>query len=454
MLLRSRLACAPVAASTASLLRTCGSATTTSPFRGAVGHSRHPASLSSLSSSCVGRCRHGGGGAAAVALHVQCRGISWNPLKWGQSGVGRSTTTQLEEELPEIFASQPTEVDDYIRPDKSWFERLEDFWDWAVSFLQPVEKQVEVMRSLRHDGVLSVDLGGWGHVFFFYGVCMRLLTLIPALYSHRNSLRMAHIGPQLSEITNNQNKAKNDRTLSTAEKRVIKEGYSRMKMALCKKHGCAQWKSFITMFTAPVTMSAFLSIRRLAMYETDLEMAPFLWVRDLTMPDPTYALPAICAGMFLLNFEMNQRMQRGGRSSSNMYMRWVVRVSSVVGVYFFAAQPSAMFAYWIGLSTAGLLQPILLRWQPFRDLFAFPEPPQAAKSQILSEVAGPSLYERLFASQEERTRMEEQRRAERAKNSATRIETVEDYDVVFDDGDDSRGGDSNKKGALAGRHRR
>ncbi|EPY33240.1 preprotein translocase subunit YidC [Strigomonas culicis] len=315
------------------------------------------------------------------------------------------------------------------------FEKLEDFWDWAVSFLRPVDKQVEIMRGWRHDGVFGIDIGGWGHVFFLYGLLMRLITLLPSLYSHRNGLRMNLINPQISEITQNQNKAKNDRTLSTAEKRVIKDGYTRMKHALMKKHGCAQWKSMLAMLTAPVTMSAFFSIRRLAMYETDLEMAPFLWVHDLTMPDPTYILPAICAGMFLLNFEMNQRMQKGGRSASSMYIRWAVRGGAVVGIYFFAAQPSAMFAYWIGLSTAGLLQPILLRWQPFRDYFGFPDPPQLAKVEILSEIKGPSLYERLFASQEEKARLEEERKAKRLAQAKKKFETINDFEVVLDDQD-------------------
>ncbi|ESL07836.1 hypothetical protein TRSC58_04471 [Trypanosoma rangeli SC58] len=376
------------------------------------------------------------GGPAAVLVSVRC--ISWNPATWaGDTIVERESHRNIEEELPDVFAQQPQEVDDFIRPEKSVFERLEDFWDWIVSFMQPVEKQIDIMRSLRHNSFLGFDFGSWGLVFLFYGIVMRLCTLIPSLYSHRNALRMSYIGPQISEITNSQNRAKNDRTLSTAEKRVIKDGYNRMKYALMRKHGCAQWKSFLTMLTAPVTMSAFLSIRRLAIYESDLEMAPFLWVKDLTMPDPTYGLPFICAGMFLVNFEMNQQMQRGGRSSSGIYIRWAVRAGSLVGVYMFASQPSAMFAYWIGLSTAGLLQPLLLRWQPFRDFFQFPDPPQAAKSQIIAVVKGPSLMERLFTSKEEQARREEQRQSLREEHSRTKFEKVDDYDdVVFSEGDD------------------
>lgn len=368
----------------------------------------------------------------SLQLQTQARCLSLNPANWVKGSGGRASSPTVEEELPDIFANQPEEVDDYIRPDKSIFEQMEDFWDWAIGFLQPVEKQLEWMRSLRHDGIFGFDLGGWGNVFFFYGLCMRFFTMIPALYSNRNTLRMSVIGPQLTEITNKQNKAKNDRTLSTAEKRVIKDGYNRMKYALYKKHECAQWRSFLAMMTAPVTMSAFLSIRRLAMYETDLEMAPFLWVRDLTMPDPTYILPAICSLMFLLNFEMAQRLQKGARSSSGMYIRWAVRTGSIVGIYFFASQPSAMFAYWIGLSTMGFLQPLLLRWQPFRDYFRFPDPPQAARAEIISEIKGPSIYERLFASNEEKALREAKRAEEREKQNKKKFEKIDDYEVVFD----------------------
>eukprot|EP00796_Vickermania_ingenoplastis_P002496 gene2496-1556_t len=254
---------------------------------------------------------------AAGLLEPQTRYLSWNPLKWGREDLGRSSKPSLEEELPEIFAYQPQEVDDYIRPDKSMFERLEDLWDWALSFLQPIEKQMDMMRNMHTNGFFGLEMSSWGHVLLVYGLCLRLLTLAPSLYSHRNSLRVNRISPQISELTNAQNKASNDRTLSTAEKRVIKEGYKRMKGALYRRENCAQWKSFGAAITAPLTGSAFLSIRRLTLYEPDLHQASFLWIADLTLPDPTFALPIMCAALFLFNFELSQRMQRGGRNAGN-----------------------------------------------------------------------------------------------------------------------------------------
>lgn len=370
---------------------------------------------------------------SAVGSGQHLRFLSWNPFKWGRSDVGRASSPRLEDELPEIFAHQPDEVDDYIRPEKSLFERLEDLWDWILSFMQPIEKQMDIMRSVHSNGVLGYEFHSWGHVLFFYGICLRLLTLLPSLYSHRNSLRMGRIGSQISELTNSQNKAKNDRTLSTAEKRVLKDGYNRMKHALYQREGCAQWKSFGGVITAPLTASAFFAIRRLTLYEPDLQNAPFLWIADLSLPDPTMALPMVCGAFFLFNFELNQRMQRGGRSAGGLYIRWGTRVGAAVGVYIFSSQPAALFAYWIGLSCAGLLQPILLRWQPFRNFFSFPDPPLAAKASIVGkQEAELGLIARLFSKKETQKTGgggEPSREAQ-----ADSFERIDDYDVAFETG--------------------
>lgn len=363
--------------------------------------------------------------------------ISWNPLKWGRLDVGRSSDNVVtaEETFPDIFSQEPAEVEDYVSPEKSSFERLEDLWDWLLSFLQPIEKQITILRDMHESGFLCFH--NWGCVLLVYGMIIRFLTLIPSLYSHRNSLRMGRIGPQLSELSNAQNKAKNDRTLSTAEKRALKEGYNRMKHALYTREQCAQWKSFGAAITTPVTASAFLAIRRLSLYENDLGNVPFLWANDLSLADPTCALPLICAGLFLFNFELNQKMQKGGRSSGTLFIRWGTRVGAVVGAYCLSSQPAALFSYWIGLSCVGMLQPFFLRWYYFRKLFKFPDPPDAAKVNIVdlsrkrSSRTGKSLKKGPNAVQnfEKLTDM-----GEKGETSIGGMpyERIEDYDVVFD----------------------
>jgi membrane protein insertase Oxa1/YidC/SpoIIIJ len=397
-------------------------------------------------------------GPHALALAVSVRPLSLNPVSWFRkkeeeqfeggisSKLSRTTNPALEDELPEVFANQPTEVDDYIRPEKSLFEKLEDGWDFVASFLQPIDKQISIMRSWHSNGPFGsgLDLGGWGPTFMAYGFVMRCITLIPALYGHRNSLRLGRINPQLSQFNEVLKKTKQDRTLSTAEKRVIQDGYKRMKKQLCAQHHCAQWKSSIGMISTPLTLTAFLAIRKMVVYEADLETTPFMWLKDLTAPDPTWTLPVLCAGLFYMNFELNQGMMKGSRSSNTIYIKWGIRIGLVAFVYFAAdSQPAAMFAYWLGMSAAGLLQPLLLRMQWFRDMFGFPEPPDAAKSNIIgSTIKGPSMYERVFASREEKAKLAEERRQqvedERARKAFQRID---DFDVILE-ADMSPGGSS------------
>ena len=388
-------------------------------------------------------CTMGGGLVNSCFFqHQQQRQISVsgiiNPLNWFSSPDGssaRATNPNLEEELPEVFANQPEEIDDYIRPDKSIFETMEDWWDWGLAFMQPVELQISAMKSLRHDGLFNIfEFTSWGQVFVFYGMLMRLLSLIPALYSHRNVLRMNHIGTPLAEINNNLKKIKGDKTLSAKERKIVKDGHNRMKSALYKKHKCTGYGSFVQSITAPLMMTCFMGIRRMTMYDTEMEKAQFMWVTDLSMPDPTYALPAVCAGMFLMNFELNQRMQRGTRSAVSMYMKWGMRFGACCFVYFMGSQPSAMFAYWIGLSTAGMLQPLLLRNQKFRSFFQFPDPPQAAKGELFkTDLATPTLMQRLFSTKEQKKEMEKEMRQAREEAKKPTFEKIDDFDVVFDD---------------------
>ena len=283
----------------------------------------------------------------------------------------------IKQELPEIFERRPEEVDDYIRPDKTYFESLEDLWDWVIGFMSPIEKQMQWMRSAHNGGFFGMDLS-YGTVFLVWGVCMRLLSLIPMLYGHRNTLRMARCSTQTAEITNNIKRIKGDKSLTTPERRVMQDGYKRMEKAVYKKHKCSKYGSFVVGITTPVLVTSFMAIRRLAAYEDDLESATFLWIKDLTMPDPTMVLPLCCSCLFLMNFEMNQKLNRGGRSATALYLRWAVRVGALGFSYFCASQPSCLFAYWIGMSTAGMLQPLLLRNAKFRAYFDFPEQSKTA----------------------------------------------------------------------------
>jgi membrane protein insertase Oxa1/YidC/SpoIIIJ len=336
--------------------------------------------------------------------------------------------------LPHVFDEQPAAQ--LVQPSRGFYERMEDGWEWITTF-SPIDMQCSVLRSIHDSGFLG--LTGpleWGVVFVLWGVLMRLLSLGPMLYAHRNTLRMNRISPQVNEITQKMRAIKSDRSLSSAERKVMKAGYKRLQAALYAKNNCSSTKTFASAATSPFMMSAFVSIRRMASYDESLETSKFLWVTDLTMPDPTYLLPLACTSMFLVNYELNQALQRGGRSSTSLYIRWGLRGGSLIFVYFFAAQPSAIFAYWIGMSLAGTLQPILLRWQAFRDYFDFPPPPKASTQhttlldKAMLFMRGGETTQTLAVAQA----AEEARGATVMGAGGVPLRKIQEEEVVFDSG--------------------
>eukprot|EP00744_Colponema_vietnamica_P021215 GILI01030263.1.p1 GENE.GILI01030263.1~~GILI01030263.1.p1 ORF type:complete len:456 (-),score=77.75 GILI01030263.1:118-1485(-) len=374
----------------------------------------------------------------SLSTSQQIRHISWGGIVDGVKKVlpiDRTTkpVEQVVEEHPEIFENQPVEVDDYIRPDKTMFESLEDWWDWILGFMSPVEKQVDAMRHLHESGLFFglIPAMSWGTSFIMYGTIVRLITLIPSLYSHRNSLRMQQIGTPLNEIQTNIKRVKADKTLSAEEKKTIQAGYKRMKNALEKKHGGSQTRSMAQMATAPLMMTAFWAVGRMTSYEQSLEVAPYLWVTDLTMPDPTMGLPLLCAASFVLNFELTQRLQKGGRSSMNLYLRWGLRVGVVGFTWYFNNQPAALFLYWLGTSLGGAVQPILLRNQAFRKYFDFPDPPAAGKLE-LEGVRAPTFWDKMTKSKEKVDEMSRIHSTKLKEAGQVKLMHIDDFEIIVD----------------------
>lgn len=317
-----------------------------------------------------------------------------------------------EEDLPEVFKEEPAEVQDYIAPERTTFEVLEDAWDWLLGFLAPIQKQQDLMNAVVGGTGLS-----WGSVFVLWGILIRALTLIPNLYVNRNGLRMARIQTQLSLLNDRLNKAKGDRKMSSPEKKIIQESIKRQKKQLFKQHKCSQARTAAQIIMLPVMGSAFMAIRNLVYYDSTLETANFLWIKDLTMPDPYFLLPALCLILFYINFEMNQKLAKGGRGSMGMYVRWGIRAGSIGVAYMAYQQPAAIFCYWLGLSFCGLLQPLLLRWQPFRDFFDFPDISESVKkADWLTRLLNGKTQDDIVA--------------EAAK---TKFKTVKDFKIIFDD---------------------
>ena len=212
----------------------------------------------------------------------------------------------------------------------------------------------------------------WGSVFFMWGIVLRFLSLGPYLLAHRNMLRCSLIESKLTEINAAINKTKEDKLISSKEKKRLVKVYKQKRKMILKKHGCNHFYSLLPMITSPLIISTLMAVRHLTIYAHDINTTSFLWIKRISESDPTYVLPVICSTLFIINFELNQNLKSSGRSGLSLLMRIGARLGSFIGFFFLKAQPTAIFCYWIGSSLMGLTSSLMLRNEWIRQTLKFP----------------------------------------------------------------------------------
>ena len=155
---------------------------------------------------------------------------------------------------------------------------------------------VQILLDSLHT---SSGLPWWGTVAVmtvFLRVCLFPLSVKFA----KNAAKMAKIQPELAEIMK---KVQHYSKIGATEL-VHKE---QMKVAeLYKAHDCSP----LTMMTLPFMqlpffMSFFIGLRKMALAPVEsMKTGGMMWFGDLTVPDPTYALPLIACGLFVMNIQV------------------------------------------------------------------------------------------------------------------------------------------------------
>lgn len=93
----------------------------------------------------------------------------------------------------------------------------------------------------------------------------------------------------------------------------------------------------------PVFISFFISIRRLATTDPTFSTGGTAWFTDLSIMDPTFVLPVVCAATLLAMTELGGDSGQKITPQMKLFMR-AIGVLSVPMTYWF---PSAVFCYWI-----------------------------------------------------------------------------------------------------------
>ena len=145
----------------------------------------------------------------------------------------------------------------------------------------------------------STGLPWWGTVAIAT-VVMRILLFPLSVKFAKNATKMAKIQPELAEIM----KKVQHYTKIGATELVQKE---QMKVAdLYKAHNCSPLTMMALPFMQlPFFMSFFVGLRKMALAPVEeMKSGGMLWFGDLTIPDPTYSLPVIACGLFVMNIQV------------------------------------------------------------------------------------------------------------------------------------------------------
>ena len=190
-----------------------------------------------------------------------------------------------------------------------------------------------------------------------YGVAIILLTIVinVALFplrikSIKSGKKMQKFAPQIKAIQAKYKKMKNT---DPRKQRMQAEV-----MAFYKEHGVNPLGGCWPMF---IQMPFFFAFYRLLNASIELRQAPFiLWVKDLSVPDPTYILPILMGASMFQMQKMTPMPMAGGDPSQQMQAK-LMKFMPLMFVFFMIAASSGLVLYWF----TGTIISILLQagWQ-------------------------------------------------------------------------------------------
>ena len=138
-------------------------------------------------------------------------------------------------------------------------------------------------------------------------VALKAALFLPSVAMQINAAKLANLQPHLHEV--NQRMAAY--RAAGDQQGVIQE--SQKLLRLYNEHGCNPMKMFLMpMVQMPIFVSFFMALRGMAQLPVhSMKMGGTLWFTDLTIPDPTFALPVLACASFILNIEvLNQKLAK------------------------------------------------------------------------------------------------------------------------------------------------
>ncbi len=190
------------------------------------------------------------------------------------------------------------------------------------------------LRFLHNHGI-----GNWGWSIIVLTVIFNLLIIWPRMMSMKSSLKMMRVQPKVEALKKRYAHLKiNDpkRTEMNAEM-----------MALYKAEGANMFGGCLPLLLQMPLLFAYMSVLRNA---AELHHAHWLWLTDLSMPDPLHVLPLLIVGGMVL---IQCITPTPGMSPSQRWM-FAILMPAVMGVSLWH-YASGLSLYWVTGNIINLL---------------------------------------------------------------------------------------------------
>ena len=172
---------------------------------------------------------------------------------------------------------------------------------WLAFIAEPLYL---ALRFLHGHGI-----GNWGWAIIAFTVMFNILTLWPRIMSMKSSLKMMRVQPRVDALKRRYAHLKiND------PKRI--EMNAEM-MALYKAEGANMFGGCLPMLLQMPLLFAYMSVLRNA---AEFDKAHWLWLTDLSLPDPLHILPLLIIGSMILTHFITPA------PAMTPSQRWILRI--------------------------------------------------------------------------------------------------------------------------------
>ncbi len=224
-------------------------------------------------------------------------------------------------------------------------------WKGFRTVIRPVAGAARWLLVWMHDNLAL----SYGAVLVVFGIMIRVLLWPLNQKAMRSQMDMQAIQPKMKELQ--------DRYGKKDPQKLQKEMFS-----LYKEHGVNPmggcWPMLLPM---PILFALFFVFQN----TIELRGAPFLWVADLSRPDPLYIIPLLMgASMFVVS-----KLGQVG-VTANAQMKMMVYVMPVMMTFLFLNFASGLNLYYAVQNIASIPQQWLLSRERLKRIPPKPTPPK------------------------------------------------------------------------------